>query len=73
MEDLAFHFRTHSIMHACYGSSVEKYFHVCHGPQSKDWGSKVLPTLSEMQVCDKLENLNIHKSIGFDEMHLREF
>ncbi|KFV93754.1 RNA-directed DNA polymerase from mobile element jockey, partial [Fulmarus glacialis] len=36
-----------------------------------DWGSKVPPPVREDQVRDHLGNLNIHKSLGPDEMHLR--
>jgi len=36
-----------------------------------DWGSKVPPTVREDQVLDHLGNLNIHKSVGPDEMHPR--
>ncbi|KFQ60383.1 hypothetical protein N334_00748, partial [Pelecanus crispus] len=36
-----------------------------------DWGSKVPLTVREDQVCDHLRNLNIHKSMGPDEMHPR--
>ena len=47
--------------------------HTCRvdGPQGRDWGSKVPPTVREDQVCDHLRNLNIHKSMGSDEMHPR--
>ncbi|KFM08749.1 RNA-directed DNA polymerase from mobile element jockey, partial [Aptenodytes forsteri] len=38
-------------------------------PQDGDWGSKVIPTVTEDQVRDHLRNLNIHKSMGPDEMH----
>ncbi|PKU45121.1 rna-directed dna polymerase from mobile element hypothetical protein [Limosa lapponica baueri] len=38
------------------------------GPQGRDWGSKVPPTVREDQVCDHLKNLNIQKSMGPDEM-----
>ncbi|KFP67066.1 hypothetical protein N322_13052, partial [Cariama cristata] len=38
-------------------------------PQDRDWGSKVPPTVREDHVCDHLRNLNIHKSLGPDEMH----
>ncbi|KAK4818023.1 hypothetical protein QYF61_004147 [Mycteria americana] len=41
------------------------------GPQDRDWGSKVPPTVREDQVHDHLRNLNIHKSMGPDEMHPR--
>ncbi|GAB0210331.1 mitochondrial enolase superfamily member 1 [Grus japonensis] len=41
------------------------------GPQDRDWGSKVPPTVREDQVRDHLRNLNIHKSMGPDEMHPR--
>ena len=34
-------------------------------------GSNVPPTVSEDQVCDHLRNLNIHKSMGPNEMHPR--
>ncbi|KFR09136.1 RNA-directed DNA polymerase from mobile element jockey, partial [Nipponia nippon] len=40
-------------------------------PQDSNWGSKVPPTLREDQVRDHLRNLNIHKSMGPDEMHPR--
>ncbi|KAJ7402868.1 hypothetical protein BTVI_82572 [Pitangus sulphuratus] len=36
------------------------------GPQGRDWGSKVPPTVREDQVHHHLRNLNIHKSIGPD-------
>jgi len=36
-----------------------------------DWGSNIPPTVSKSQVHDHLRNLNIHKSIGPDEMHPR--
>ncbi|KFQ94895.1 RNA-directed DNA polymerase from mobile element jockey, partial [Nipponia nippon] len=36
-----------------------------------DQGDKVPPTVSEDQVHDHLRNLNIHKSMGPDEMHPR--
>ena len=47
-----------------------------HSPQmfglvEGDWGSKFPPTVSEHQICDHLRNLNIYKSIGSNEMHLR--
>jgi len=38
------------------------------GTQGKDWGSKILPTVREDQVPDHLRNLNMHKSMGPDEM-----
>ncbi|KFP45642.1 hypothetical protein N324_11572, partial [Chlamydotis macqueenii] len=34
-------------------------------------GSKVPPTVREDQVCDHLRNLNIHKSMGPEEMRPR--
>ncbi|KFQ61280.1 hypothetical protein N334_02938, partial [Pelecanus crispus] len=37
----------------------------------RDWGRKVPPPIREDQVCDHLRNLNIHKSMGPDEMHAR--
>ncbi|KFQ82343.1 hypothetical protein N337_03063, partial [Phoenicopterus ruber ruber] len=37
-------------------------------PQDGDWGSKVPPTLREDQVRDDLRYLNVHKSMGPDEM-----
>ena len=41
------------------------------GLQDRDWGSKVPPTVRGDQVHDHLRNLNIHKSMGPDEMHPR--
>jgi len=41
------------------------------GLQDGDWGSKVHPTVKEDQVCDHLRNLNVHKSVGPDDTHLR--
>ncbi|KFQ38008.1 hypothetical protein N332_01427, partial [Mesitornis unicolor] len=40
-------------------------------PQDRDQAEKVPPTISEDKVCDHLRNLNIYKSMGPDEMHLR--
>ncbi|KFP16188.1 hypothetical protein Z169_04181, partial [Egretta garzetta] len=40
-------------------------------PQDGDMGGKAPPTVREDQVCDHLRNLNIHKSMGPDEMHPR--
>ncbi|KFQ13074.1 hypothetical protein N330_07608, partial [Leptosomus discolor] len=40
-------------------------------PQDGDQGDKAPPTISEHKVCNHLRNLNIHKSIGPDEMHPR--
>ncbi|KFQ91705.1 hypothetical protein Y956_05767, partial [Nipponia nippon] len=40
-------------------------------PYDGDQGGKVPPTVSEDQVCDYLRNLNIHKSMGPDEIHPR--
>ncbi|KFQ60835.1 RNA-directed DNA polymerase from mobile element jockey, partial [Pelecanus crispus] len=37
----------------------------------RDWRSKVPPTVREVQVCDHLRNLDVHKSMGPDEMHPR--
>lgn len=47
-----------------------------HSPQifglvGGNQGSNVPPTVSKDQVCDHLKNLNIHKSIGLDEVHPR--
>ncbi|KFQ70146.1 RNA-directed DNA polymerase from mobile element jockey, partial [Phaethon lepturus] len=36
-----------------------------------DWRNKVPPMVIEDQVRDHLRNLNIHKSMGPDEMHPR--
>ena len=49
---------------SCHTSRVD-------GPQDRDWGSKVPPTVREDQVWDRLRNLNICKSVGPDEMHPR--
>ncbi|KFQ32387.1 hypothetical protein N332_05337, partial [Mesitornis unicolor] len=40
-------------------------------PQDRDRAEKVPPTISEDKVCDHLRNLNVHKSMGPDEMHPR--
>ncbi|KFZ54875.1 hypothetical protein N321_05496, partial [Antrostomus carolinensis] len=40
-------------------------------PQDRDQGDKVSPTVSEDNVRDHLRNLNIHKSMGPDEVHPR--
>ncbi|PKU34574.1 rna-directed dna polymerase from mobile element jockey-like [Limosa lapponica baueri] len=42
-----------------------------YGPQGRDWGSYVPPTVGEDQVCDHLRNLNIPKSMGPDVVLLR--
>ncbi|KFQ48102.1 hypothetical protein N334_03970, partial [Pelecanus crispus] len=36
-----------------------------------DQGSKAPPTVKEEHVRDQLRNLNVHKSMGPDEMHPR--
>jgi len=41
------------------------------GPQKGDWGSKISLTVREGKVWDHPRNLNIHKSMGPDEMHPR--
>ncbi|KAK4826361.1 LOW QUALITY PROTEIN: hypothetical protein QYF61_007955, partial [Mycteria americana] len=40
-------------------------------PESMDQGGKAPPTVREDQVHDYLRNLNIHKSMGPDEIHPR--
>ncbi|KFQ59937.1 hypothetical protein N334_05925, partial [Pelecanus crispus] len=40
-------------------------------PQGRDWQSKVPPTVRKDQVQDPLRNLNVHRSMGPDEMHHR--
>ncbi|KFQ93906.1 hypothetical protein Y956_11178, partial [Nipponia nippon] len=40
-------------------------------PLDGDQGAKVPPTVREDKVCNHLRNLNIHKSMGPDEMHPR--
>ena len=47
-----------------------------HSPQmfglvGEDQESNVPPTVSEDQVRDRLRNLNVHKSMGHNEMHPR--
>ncbi|KFQ51527.1 RNA-directed DNA polymerase from mobile element jockey, partial [Pelecanus crispus] len=39
-------------------------------PTDGEQGGKASPTVREDQVRDHLRNLNIHKSMGHDEMHL---
>jgi len=41
------------------------------GLQGGDQKGKVPPTVREDHVCDHLRNLNLHKSMGADEMHPR--
>ncbi|KAK4824707.1 hypothetical protein QYF61_017933 [Mycteria americana] len=41
------------------------------GPEGRDWGSKVPPSVREDHVRDHLRNLNIGKSMGPDKMHPR--
>ncbi|KFQ36882.1 hypothetical protein N331_05083, partial [Merops nubicus] len=40
-------------------------------PQDRDQGVKALPTVINDKVLQCLRNLNIHKSMGPDEMHPR--
>ena len=40
-------------------------------PQGRDWGTKVPPIVGDDPVRGHLRNLNIHKSMGPDEMHPR--
>ena len=47
-----------------------------HSPQifglvGGNWGSNMSSTVSEDQVCDHLRNLNIHRSMGPNEMYPR--
>jgi len=42
-----------------------------NGPQNGDQRGKAPPTVREDQVRDHLRNLNMHKSMGPDEMHPR--
>ncbi|NWI47943.1 RTJK polymerase, partial [Picathartes gymnocephalus] len=39
--------------------------------KSKDWEQADLPTIVEDHVCELLRNLNVHKSMGPDEIHPR--
>ncbi|KAK4807155.1 hypothetical protein QYF61_024275 [Mycteria americana] len=39
--------------------------------QGRHWGNEVPPIVGEDQVRDHLRNLNVHKSMGRDEMHPR--
>ncbi|GAB0203283.1 mitochondrial enolase superfamily member 1 [Grus japonensis] len=39
--------------------------------KSRDWENEELPTKGEGQVRDHLRNLNVHKSMGPDELLLR--
>ena len=41
------------------------------GTASRDWGSKVPPTVREDRVGEHLRNLNMQKSMGPDELHPR--
>ena len=41
------------------------------GLKEGDWGSKVPPTVREDQVRDHLRNMDMHKSMGPDEVHPR--
>jgi len=38
-------------------------------PEDEDWGTKVPLTVRQDQVYDHMQNLNIHTSMGPDEMH----
>ncbi|KFM10110.1 hypothetical protein AS27_04973, partial [Aptenodytes forsteri] len=40
-------------------------------PQGRDWGRKVPPTVRQDQVSDYLRNLDMHKSMGPDEVDPR--
>ncbi|PKU32892.1 rna-directed dna polymerase from mobile element jockey-like [Limosa lapponica baueri] len=39
--------------------------------KGRDWETKEPPTVGEDQIQDYLKNLKVHKSVGFDEIHLR--
>ena len=39
--------------------------------ESGKWRSDASPTEGEDQVCNHLRNLNVHKSVGPDEVHPR--
>ncbi|GAB0178664.1 hypothetical protein GRJ2_000331700 [Grus japonensis] len=55
-------------------SNLSSYTSRVDGPQGlveEDWGSKVPPTVREDEVRDHVRNLNLHESMGPDEMHPR--
>ena len=39
--------------------------------KGRDWENAELPTVGEDQVREYLRNLEVHKSMGPDELHLR--
>jgi len=61
----------HNYFASVFIGNLSPHTSLVHGPQDKDWGIQVRPTVREDRVCDCLRNLNIHKSMGPDEMHPR--
>jgi len=51
--------------------SLSPYAPSADGLQDGDQRGTAPPTVMEDQVCDHLRNLNIHKSMGPDEMNPR--
>jgi len=63
--------RLNNIFVSVFTGSLSSHTSPVDGPQDRDCGSKVPPTVTEDQVRDHLRNLNIHSSVGPDKMHPR--
>ncbi|KAF4803713.1 hypothetical protein TURU_013812 [Turdus rufiventris] len=60
-----------NVFASVFNGNLSSYTSQVDGQQDGDWRSKVPPTVSKDQVHGHLRNLNIHKSLGPDEMHPR--
>ncbi|GAB0199268.1 mitochondrial enolase superfamily member 1 [Grus japonensis] len=56
------------VLHGLQGDNLLHHGSAGPEPQGRDWGNEVPPIIGEDQVRDHLRNLNIHKSVGCDEM-----
>ncbi len=59
------------VLASVFPDNCSPYSHQLFDLVGGDRGSNVPPTVSENEVCDQLKKLNIHRSMGPDEMHPR--
>jgi len=59
------------ILAALFTGNISSHTSGVDEPQDRDWGNKIHPAVREDQVHDHLRSLNMHQSMGPDEMHSR--